>query len=282
VLQPNSGFDRVRETADTAAARRFFSQLGGTGAIDARHIAVVVAHPDDETIGCGALLRRLDGVSVVVVTDGAPENLADVSAHGFVDRRSYASARIEEFVSVMRSAGVRPENAIQLGITDQRAAFHLSDICVALRRLFSEREISMAITHAYEGGHPDHDAAAFGTHHARQRTREDLAIVEMPYYRAGVAGEEYQTFGDGPPAVVVPLSQEQRALKQQLMDLYVTQKSVLTNFGAPSEHFRPAPRYDFTRLPNGGRLLYERYDWGLSGRQWLACVRAAGIAAMSP
>ena len=40
--------------------------------IDARQIAVVTAHPDDETIGCGAQLSRLSGVTVVTVTDGTP------------------------------------------------------------------------------------------------------------------------------------------------------------------------------------------------------------------
>jgi N-acetylglucosamine malate deacetylase 2 len=40
-------------------------------------VAVVVAHPDDETIGCGAILRRLPLVRLVHVTDGAPRDMID-------------------------------------------------------------------------------------------------------------------------------------------------------------------------------------------------------------
>jgi len=48
----------------------------------------VVAHPDDETVGAGALLDRLDDVVVVHVTDGAPRDLADARSAGWRARRS--------------------------------------------------------------------------------------------------------------------------------------------------------------------------------------------------
>ena len=35
---------------------------------------VLVAHPDDETAGCGALLQRMDEPIIVFATDGAPRD----------------------------------------------------------------------------------------------------------------------------------------------------------------------------------------------------------------
>jgi LmbE family N-acetylglucosaminyl deacetylase len=37
-----------------------------------KRVLVVVAHPDDETGGCGVLLQRLHQATVVFCTDGAP------------------------------------------------------------------------------------------------------------------------------------------------------------------------------------------------------------------
>lgn len=62
---------------------------------DAR-VAVVGAHPDDETIGAGAQLARLRRLTLVHVTDGAPRNGRDAAAAGFADPRAYAEARRAE------------------------------------------------------------------------------------------------------------------------------------------------------------------------------------------
>jgi hypothetical protein len=48
-------------------------RLGPTPTPDApRRVVVVVAHPDDEAIGAGAVLRGFPDVTIVQVTDGAP------------------------------------------------------------------------------------------------------------------------------------------------------------------------------------------------------------------
>jgi len=54
---------------------------------------VIVAHPDEETLGCGALLPRLSDVSIVHVTDGAPRAPDDARRHGFGHWAEYARAR---------------------------------------------------------------------------------------------------------------------------------------------------------------------------------------------
>jgi hypothetical protein len=57
-------------------------------------IAIVVAHPDDETMGCGAQIARLIGATIIIVTDGAPHDLVDARNYGFENSADYALAPV--------------------------------------------------------------------------------------------------------------------------------------------------------------------------------------------
>ena len=76
------------------------------GIVDARHVAVITAHPDDETIGCGAQLPRLSGVMIITVTDGAPRDLIDARARGFTSAQDYANARRVELRKALSIADI--------------------------------------------------------------------------------------------------------------------------------------------------------------------------------
>jgi LmbE family N-acetylglucosaminyl deacetylase len=248
--------------------------------LEASGVAIVVAHPDDETIACGAQLARLERATIVVVTDGAPRNLDDARRCGFRTAEDYARAREREFSAVLDMAGVAPEWALRLRVPDQQAAFRLTQITQVLVQLFALRRIQLALTHAYEGGHPDHDAVAFSVHSAAAILRgagTNMAIVEMPLYRLGENGIVYQSFCGPAQAgeTAVRLTRKEQALKRRMIAAYVTQAGVLAPFATEVERFRPAPHYDFAQLPNGGRLLYECYDWGLDGAQWIRLARSA-------
>ena len=53
---------------------------------------VIVVHPHDETLACGALVPRLADVTVLHVTDGAPRVFVDASRSGFTYWADYARA----------------------------------------------------------------------------------------------------------------------------------------------------------------------------------------------
>ncbi len=235
-------------------------------------VCVIVAHPDDETVGCGAQLSR--NATVVVVTDGAPRNLIDAKACGFQTACDYAAARGAELRSAMRVADVQEASIIQIGMPDQTAARHIATIARLLAAIIARREIQWAITHAYEGGHPDHDAVACGAFaacHLLERRGQPIALYEMPLYRQGPQGELRQSFRLEEEAAELtwPLDEKARARKQQMLACYVTQRQTLSGFAIDTERFRPMPKYDFTALPNNGRLLYEHRDWGIrTGAEW--------------
>ena len=64
-------------------------------------LALVVAHPDDETAGAGGQLARFDAPVIVLITDGAPRDMTWAAQLGFDTRKSYAMARKAELVRAL-------------------------------------------------------------------------------------------------------------------------------------------------------------------------------------
>lgn len=243
--------------------------------IDARSWMVVVAHPDDETLGIGAQLHRLRGLRLVLVTDGAPRQGDDARARGFADPAAYAQARQSELEAALIAAGapdLRPE---RLDIPDQEAGHRLEDLARRLAALFAGIEV--VLTHAYEGGHPDHDATAFAVHAAVAAMPEGSrpTVVEMPFYRLDADGAFVtQTFEPVPghPPVRLQLTDGEIERKRAMMAAHRSQADVLAPFESMAEEFRESPSYDFATLPNGGALRYEPFAWSGERGYWLALV----------
>jgi hypothetical protein len=131
-------------------------RLASGAPIEAR-VAVVVAHPDDESLWAGALLGRLRDGLLIHLTDGAPEDMADAARSGFGSRQAYSDKRAAELRLALRLLGYAGERR-GYGLRDQSAVEHLPELT---ERLSADlRGAAVVATHAYEGGHPDHDAAA--------------------------------------------------------------------------------------------------------------------------
>ena len=245
-------------------------------AIDAR-VAIVVAHPDDETLGCGALLHRLRHATLVHVTDGAPRDGADARRHGYPDPAAYAAARRTELADALRIGGVEPERSVFLDLPDQGVVGLLDAVASRLWPILAGQDV--VLTHAYEGGHPDHDATALAVGIAVERLRPGgPAILAMPFYRAGPGRAEWvrQEFGaDGSPASVLRLTDAERRSKLAMLGAHRSQADTLSPFGAADEAFRPAGPLDVFRPPNGGHVLYEGFGWGSSAAD--LCREAAAV-----
>jgi LmbE family N-acetylglucosaminyl deacetylase len=235
-------------------------------------VLVVVAHPDDETVGAGVLLSRLPDVWIVHATDGAPRD-PRFRARGFSGtREEYARARRRELETAMALAGIGPDRLFQMGIADQEAVFAIPRLVEGIASIRRKVDPGLILTLAYEGGHPDHDAVAL----AVQRAAGGTGILEMPLYHAEPETERMvvQELLPGPPETCRTLTGEKRDLKCRMIQAFSTQEETLRAFLPPrDERFRPAPAHDFTRPPHEGRLQYEIWGFPLSGDQWRDAAR---------
>lgn len=250
-------------------------------ATDVPRVTLICAHPDDEVIGAGARLLHLPDLVIVQVTDGAPRDMADAIANGFASREAYARARAAERARALAIARIPSDRIYDCGLVDQEASFSLLDLTHRVVALLDAWRPDVVLTHAYEGGHPDHDATAFAVHFAVElvRRRDGTApmIAEFTGYhwRDGAMRTACFIPGAAEHTRTVSLGSDDRRLKNAMFACYATQQRVLASFPTDVECFRVAPRYDFTAPPHEGQLFYEWFDWRVTGADWRQLARRA-------
>ena len=243
-------------------------------------LVVVVAHPDDEAIGAGGLLRGYRDATVVHITDGGGVDDVNAVQRGFPSREAYTNARRAEVLRALSLVGISAQNVRCLGIRDGEAGRRLPDLTSKLLDVLGELEPDVVLTHPYEGGHTDHDATAFGVHMAtgtlrRQQGSAPLVLELTSYHDKD--GERLR--GEFLPADVpeceLVLGDEEREIKRRMFEAFDTQRDVVAPFPVDVERFRVAPRYIFTEPPHPGTLDYERRCMRLTGAEWRALADQA-------
>jgi LmbE family N-acetylglucosaminyl deacetylase len=242
-------------------------------------VLVVAAHPDDETLGAGALLGELREVRVLFATDGAPADGGDARAAGFVTVADYARARAAEADAALAVAGVPAGRADWLGFGDQRLAQALAPAARQIAARLAREPPDVLLTHAYEGGHPDHDAAAFAARAALALCPGAL-LVEVGLYHARDGCVRRLELLPGPPgaAVSCQLTPGEQARKRAMCACYVTQRAVLAAFPGDVERYRRASPTRFTAPPHPGPLHYEGWASGMTGARFRAQAADALVA----
>jgi LmbE family N-acetylglucosaminyl deacetylase len=229
---------------------------------------VLIAHPDDEAVGCGALLQRMQEPVVVFATDGAPRDPYFWEKTG--SREAYAELRRHEARASLSWAGVRHVEFLQGGegwFTDQELFRCLGPALESLSALVRRYCPRALLTLAYEGGHPDHDSCSFLTSVLARIL--SLPAWEMPLYFRRTDGAtlcQQFRFLNGAEIALQPTKQERKA-KGEMLAAYASQGEVLKQFSAATEWFRPQVTYDYSQPPHTGALNYEAWGWPIKGSE---------------
>jgi LmbE family N-acetylglucosaminyl deacetylase len=174
----------VKPAASVRAMTRWLLAKLAHDATDqaARRSALVIApHPDDETLGCGARIRRAraagHAVTIVVVGDGS-------GSHGSVgvDHESLRQRRTGELADACARLGVARDHVHQLGYPDDGLADHLDDIVADLARVLREVGPDDVYVTCADEQHPDHAAAAHAAATAVAQCEPAPRLLEYPIW----------------------------------------------------------------------------------------------------
>lgn len=223
---------------------------------------VLLAHPDDEAVSCGALLQRMREPAVAFLTDGAPEGRYFWGRFG--SREHYAEVRQQEARLALAAVGVSTIEFVP-SIMDQRLHLHLSEAWAFLSRMIENSHPEALLSLAYEGGHPDHDSCSFLAYHLGQRF--SVPVWEMPLYFRRSDGLEAQSefLQQTGVEITIEPTPDELARKRTMLAAYASQGEILQRFTSAVEHFRPQAAYDYSRPPHEGTLNYEAWGWKISG-----------------
>ncbi|MEQ1729756.1 MAG: PIG-L family deacetylase [Vicinamibacterales bacterium] len=232
-----------------------------------------MAHPDDETIGAGALLLRSTDAHVIVVTEGVPAVRSAWPNDGASRTpASYGLERKAELLRAMRHAGIGDARVHLLGFADAAVTEHLAAVVTRLAGLFSTLRPEVVVTHAYEGGHPDHDAVALAVHLACREVGLAHPHEAALYHHADGTLVTHSFIPGSDCGLEWLLEPERAALKERMLGEFASQRRHARYFETRRERYRCAPAYDFTLPPHAGTLLYEAHRL-TSGDDWRTTVQ---------
>jgi LmbE family N-acetylglucosaminyl deacetylase len=230
--------------------------------IPGRHL-LITAHPDDETISAFAVRDQAETVTIVQLTDGVHTD----TPH----REDKVAVRMQE-----RAAAVSGD-VVDLGLPGRDAHLFLAVIIERLRPLLTA--VDAVWTHPYEGGHLDHDTAAW-----LAQTLCPASVLRMEFASYYMRSARESVFGDfaqrEPSAVTVVLAGDRGARKQQALDAYPSQAHILRKFRDPMvERYRQAPTYDFRHQPPAPLCRWDARGYQPSTAMWRQAIARQAVAA---
>lgn len=186
----------------------------------ARHVLLLVAHPDDETLAVGGLLADLPDsvpVDVVVASDGQASHPRSTT-HGPADLARLRRAEVAHAIGLLA-----PRARLHLlGLTDGGLRDQIEEVVEAVVPLATGPG-TVLVSNYRQDGHPDHEAIAHAA--AAVAWRTDAELVEAPIWA-------WLHHPDTVPAehlLTVALSRRAVKLKEQALAAHRSQVRALSD-----------------------------------------------------
>jgi LmbE family N-acetylglucosaminyl deacetylase len=234
----------------------------------------IFAHPDDEALGASALLSRNSTTSeIVFVSDGMPAKKTDPEYYPpytkfpeFGD--AYKKYRQKEAQNSMTCLGISPDKIHFLDYPDSGLINFIEDVVKSIEKLITENSFENLYTHAYEGGHIDHDLVCFAVWKAVQNTKNSVKqIFEIPLYHFenGEYNHNMPLTSQKHIAQNLVLTKEETRKKFLAISSYISQREDTQYFDkqSPEYQIQHSPKsgiQKFQKQPHTGRLQYEKGD----------------------
>jgi N-acetylglucosamine malate deacetylase 2 len=209
---------------------------------NASRLLVFVAHPDDEVIGCGVLLQRVPSALVVFAVDGAPTGYGFERKFGSL--AAYSELRFREAslaLALAKNCSFRRLQTPAGASFPDRSLFQYLDVAEdSLLAICREYRPDAVVSHAFEGGHVDHDTCSLLAKRVAKLC--SVEYFEFPlYWKEGIGDDVFQWFRDTQPGenIVTP-SEAESITKKKMIGEYKTQANLMAVFCADKERFRRA------------------------------------------
>jgi LmbE family N-acetylglucosaminyl deacetylase len=150
-----------------------------------------------------------------------------------------------------------------LNIADQELYRNLHSAIGQVAEIARAADLTSIVTHAYEGGHPDHDSCSFIAAVAGRRL--EIPVWEMPLYHRAGGNINRQRFVAGDAELVLTPTDTEYARKKKMAAQYASQGDVIRAFPEREERFRRQPIYNYAHPPHTGQLNYEAWQWPITG-----------------
>jgi LmbE family N-acetylglucosaminyl deacetylase len=231
---------------------------------------VVVAHVDDDGVGfAGGLRDRRQHAAIAYLTDSAPRDPQFFTTPA-PSRAAYAAARRAEACHAGELLGIPEQSLFFLDAPDMESYRELARLERELQGLADALRPHVLWSLAYDGGHPDHDVAAFLA--TRLAARLGVPHCEFALYRYRRQFQLFR-FAGGEAGAERRLGADQQSFKRRLLDVYASQAPLLARIPCDRERYRLAHRHDFLRPP-ATPTLYESWGWPVTAEMLVDAFRA--------